>query len=162
MKTVEQQGLQAIQRSRELLIQERTALSNHIRGLLMEFGVVIPREFASLHRHLPEILEDGENGVPDLYRPALNLMCGRLVTLRADIDTLNEQIDALVKQNAACERLTRIEGIGPIGSVLLYATLGTGKCFHEWPPIFRLSGSNAEAVQQRRQDDADRHQPVCS
>jgi len=42
MKTVEQQGLQAIQRSRELLNQECTALSNHLRGLLMEFGVVGP------------------------------------------------------------------------------------------------------------------------
>ncbi len=37
-KSIEQQGLQAIQRSRELLIQERTALSNHLRGLLLEFG----------------------------------------------------------------------------------------------------------------------------
>ena len=41
MKTVEQQGLQALHRSRDLLIQECTALSNHLRGLLMEFGVVI-------------------------------------------------------------------------------------------------------------------------
>ena len=129
MKTVEQQGLQAIQRSRELLIQDRTALSNHIRGLLMEFGVVIPKGFASLHRRLPEILEDGDNGLPDLYRPTLNLMYGRLVALKTDIDVLNEHISALVKQNAACERLTRIEGIGPISSVLLYATLGTGEAF---------------------------------
>lgn len=129
MKTIEQQGLQAIQRSRELLIQDRTALSNHIRGLLMEFGVVIPKGFASLHRRLPEILEDGDNGLPDLYRPTLNLMYGRLVALKTDIDVLNEHISALVKQNAACERLTRIEGIGPIGSVLLYATLGTGEAF---------------------------------
>ena len=129
MKTVEQQGLQAIQRSRELLVQDRTALSNHIRGLLMEFGIVIPKGFASLHRRIPEILEDGENGLPDLYRPTLSLMCGRLATLKADIDVLSKQIAALVKQNVACDQLTRIEGIGPIGSVLLYATLGTGEAF---------------------------------
>lgn len=129
MKTVEQQGLQAIQRSRDLMIQDRTALSNHIRGLLMEFGVVIPKGFASLHRRLPEILEDGDNGLPDLYHPTLNLMYGRLVALKTDIDVLNAHISALVKQNAACERLTRIEGIGPIGAVLLYATLGTGEAF---------------------------------
>ena len=129
MKTIEQQGLQAIQRSRELLIHDRTALSNHIRGLLMEFGIVIPKGFASLHRRLPEILEDGENGLPDLYRPTLKLMHGRLITLKADIDVLNEHIAALVKQNVACHQLTHIEGIGPIGSVLLYATLGTGEAF---------------------------------
>jgi transposase len=60
LKTIEQQGMQAIQRSRELLVHERVALSNHIRGLLMEFGIVIPQGFA------------------DLYRPTLNLLCGRL------------------------------------------------------------------------------------
>jgi transposase len=54
MKTAEQQGLQAIQRSRELLIGECTALSNHLRGILLEFGVVIPQGFASLLRALPE------------------------------------------------------------------------------------------------------------
>ena len=43
MKTAEQQGLQAIQRSRELLIGECTVLSNHLRGILLEFGVAIPQ-----------------------------------------------------------------------------------------------------------------------
>jgi len=57
MKSVEQQGLQAIQRARELLIQECIALSDHGRGILMEFGVTAPQGFASLLRALPEILE---------------------------------------------------------------------------------------------------------
>jgi len=129
MKTVEQQGIQAIQRSRELLVHDRTALSNHIRGLLMEFGIVIPKGFAALHRRIPEVLEDAENELPDLYRPTLNLLYGRLITIKDDIDVLNKQIAAIVKQNVACDRLTRLEGVGPISSVLLYATLGTGKAF---------------------------------
>ena len=129
MKTVEQQGIQAIQRSRELLVHDRTALSNHIRGLLMEFGIVIPQGFAALHRRIPEVLEDAENELPDLYRPTLNLLYGRLITIKDDIDVLNEQIAAIVKQNTACDRLTKLEGVGPISSVLLYATLGTGEAF---------------------------------
>ena len=63
--------MQSIQRSRELLFQERTALSNHLRGLLLEFGVVIPRGFASLTQRIPDILEDGGNELPDIYRPTL-------------------------------------------------------------------------------------------
>ncbi|MGB5279896.1 MAG: IS110 family transposase, partial [Arenicellales bacterium] len=129
MKTVEQQGIQAIQRSRELLVHDRTALSNHIRGLLMEFGIVIPQGFAALHRSIPEVLEDAENELPDLYRPTLNLLYGRLITIKEDIDMLNEQIATLVKQNATRDRLPRLEGVGPISSVLLYATLGTGEAF---------------------------------
>lgn len=56
LKSVEQQGFQSVQRSRELLVQNRTALSNHIRGLLMEFGIVIPKGWAALHQHIPLVL----------------------------------------------------------------------------------------------------------
>ncbi len=90
IKTVEQQSMQAIQRSRELLIQNRTALSNHIRGLLMEFGLVIPRGFSSLYKNIPWILEDGENELPDSYRPTLNLLYARLCQLRDDLDFLDK------------------------------------------------------------------------
>ena len=129
VKSIEQQGMQSIQRSRELLIQECTALSNHIRGLLMEFGLVIPKGFAHLLRHIPEILEDGENELPDMYRPTLHLLYGRFCQLREDLEFLDNQIKALVKQNASCEELTAIEGVGPISAVLLFATLGTGEAF---------------------------------
>ena len=129
IKTIEQQGMQAIQRSRELLVHERVSLSNHLRGLLMEFGIVIPQGFASLYRLLPEILEDGENELPDLYRPTLNLLYGRLCDLREDLERLNREIEVLVQANPVCRRLTALEGVGPIGSILLYATLGTGEAF---------------------------------
>ena len=129
MKTLDQQGLQAIQRSRELLVQERTALSNHLRGLLMEFGVVIPRGFAALQRKLPQILEDGDNEVPDMYRPALHRLYYRFLELRSDIRAMDAEIKALVKQHPGCRRLTALEGVGPISAVLLYASLGTGEAF---------------------------------
>jgi transposase len=129
IKTVEQQSMQAVQRSRELLIQNRTALSNHIRGLLMEFGLVIPRGFSSLHENIPWILEDGENELPDSYRPTLNLLYERLCQLRIDLDFLDKQIALLVKENLACGRLMQLEGVGPISSILLFATLGTGEAF---------------------------------
>jgi transposase len=129
LKTVEQQGMQAIQRSRELLVHERVALSNHLRGLLMEFGIVIPQGFTALYRRLPEILEDGENELPDQYRPTLHLLYGRLCDLREDLEWLNDELKRLVQQHPVCRRLTALEGIGPVCSVLLYATLGTGEAF---------------------------------
>ena len=129
MKTLEQQAFQAIQRSRALLIQECTALSNHLRGLLLEFGVTIPQGFASLLRALPEILEDGENEVPDLYRPTLHRLYQRLLELRADLHAMTREVTLLVAHHPVCSRLTALEGIGPIGAVLLYAALGSGQAF---------------------------------
>jgi len=92
LKTVEQQGMQAVQRSRELWPHQRVALSNHIRGLLMEFGIVTPQGFTALYRQLPEILEGGENELPDLYRPMLHLLHQRLGGLRTDLEQLNETV----------------------------------------------------------------------
>lgn len=130
LKSIEQQGLQAIQRSREMLIRDRTAISNHIRGLLLEFGITIPKGFCHLHQAVPDILEDGENGVPDMFRPTLSLMYERLIQVKQDIDQLTQEIESLVKANDACKRLLDIEGVGPISAVLLYATLGSGEAFH--------------------------------
>lgn len=129
LKTLDQQGLQAIQRSRELLVQGRTGLSNHIRGLLMEFGIVIPKGFAALHRRVPEILEDAENGVPLIFRPTLHLMHERLLRMKDDIEVLTGQIEHWVRANESCRRLLALEGVGPISAVLLYATLGSGEAF---------------------------------
>jgi len=128
-KTVDQQAMQSIQRSREILIGDRTALSNHIRGILLEFGFVIRQGFSALHQAMPELLEDGENDLPDRYRPTLNLLYGRLCDLRTDIEFMDKQIDALIKQNPACGELTKLEGVGPISAVLLFASLGTGEAF---------------------------------
>lgn len=129
MKTVEQQGLQSIQRSRYLLIQECIALSNHMRGILLEFGVTIPQGFASLLRTLPEVLEDGDNELPDLYRPTLHRLYNRMLELRIDIEAMTKEIDNLVKQHPVCSKLTALEGVGPIGALSLYAALGSGAAF---------------------------------
>lgn len=129
LKSVEQQGLQAIQRSRELLVQEKVALSNHLRGLLMEFGVVIPKGWAALEKQIPRVIEDGENDLPDLYRPTLHCLFERYCFLKRDIEFLDQQVKLLVNQNDACRRLMDMEGIGPISALLLFATLGTGTAF---------------------------------
>ena len=86
-KTIDQQAIQSTQRSRELLVGDRTALSNHIRGIMLEFGIVIRQGFSALHQRVPEILEDGDNELPDSYRPTLNLLYGRLCDLRDDVTT---------------------------------------------------------------------------
>ena len=129
LKTIEQQGLQSIQRSREFLVRDKTALSNHMRSLLMEFGIVINQGFKALHRDVPLALECGDNELPDMLRSTLQLMYERFCALEADIKQLDEQVKVLVRQNQSCNELTSIEGVGPIGALLLYATLGTGEAF---------------------------------
>ena len=65
IKTTEQQDMQALYRLRERRIQERTALCNQLRGLLAEYGVILPRGVNVVRRRLPELLEEVENGLSD-------------------------------------------------------------------------------------------------
>ncbi len=53
IRSIEQQDIQSLHRAREQAIRNRTALSNQIRGLLMEYGLVIPRGIAHLHSAIP-------------------------------------------------------------------------------------------------------------
>lgn len=129
IKSIDQQGLQAIQRSRELLMRDRTAHANHMRGLLMEFGIYIPKGMSYLRSAIPEVLEDGENELPDMYRSTLCCMYEHFKRIEDDIKLIDSEIRALIKQNDACTRLMELEGVGPIGAILLFATMGTGEAF---------------------------------
>lgn len=129
LKSIDQQAMQAVHRSRELIIQDRTALSNHIRGLLLEFGIAIPKGFTYLRKRVPLILEEADNGLPMAYRPTLQRMFQRFLALEQDLAFMDEQIASLVKSNDGCRRLMALEGVGPISAVLLYATIGTGEAF---------------------------------
>ena len=67
--------------------------------------------------------------MPDSYRATLSLLYVRLRDLREDIDFMDKQIATVIKQNPACCQLTKMEGVGPIGAILLFSSLGTGEAF---------------------------------
>ena len=88
VKTVEQQDIQAIHRMRSLSVERRTAQVNQVRGLLLEYGIEIPQGRAALMRRLPEILEDGENGLSERFRAELNGLLEELRHLDARVEAL--------------------------------------------------------------------------
>jgi hypothetical protein len=67
-KSVEQQDIQSLHRIRSRLVGRRTALVNQIRGLLHEYGIILPQGIGHVRRRLPELLEDGENALTILSR----------------------------------------------------------------------------------------------
>ena len=68
-KTIEHQDMQALHRIRNRLVHERTAIANQIRGLLMEYGLIIPQGIYNIKKRLPSILEDGENELSNMDCP---------------------------------------------------------------------------------------------
>jgi hypothetical protein len=68
-KSVEQQDIQSLHRVRSRLVSWRTGLANQIRGLLSEYGIVLPQRVSQLRRGLPLILEDATNELANHFQP---------------------------------------------------------------------------------------------
>lgn len=129
IKTPAQQDLQALHRLRERRVGERTALCNQVRGLVGEYGIVIPKGVHALRRRLPELLEDAGNGLSELFRRLLAQSYRQLQELDTHIDGYTRELIWQGKQNEACQRLQTIPGYGPIVASVFYALVGNGAAY---------------------------------
>ncbi len=129
IKTLEQQVVQAEHRIRSRLIRSRTALSNEIRGLLAEFGIVLATSMGNLRRAIPILLEDGENGLPASFRVLLTRMGEELRAIDGMIAEYDARIAQTAQQDDRIKRLMEIEGIGILIANALVAAVGDAKQF---------------------------------
>lgn len=129
IKTVAQQAMQAVERTRQALSKQTTALNNMLIGLLFEFGIKIARRSGELGRRLPGILEDAENGLPYCLRETLALSFDHYQDTRRRLADVEAQLEHLVAENDACTSLLALEGVGPINALGLYLAIGDGRAF---------------------------------
>jgi transposase len=129
IKTVEQQDLQALHRVRSGLVKERTAKVNQVRGLLGEYGIVIGKGVAQVRRRLPEILEDAENGLSVKARAMFAELKEQIVQVDEQVAAYQSQIEAICRESAACRRLLKVKGIGPLTATALVAAVADGSAF---------------------------------
>lgn len=123
-----QQELQAVHRMRERLIRDRTALVNELRGILMEYGEVIPRNIATFVSRMQELLMGGafEN---TLLRKFLEQGMEHFRQINWHVDWCDEQIKRFSKESPVCQRIEKIEGVGPISSTALASSIGDFRRF---------------------------------
>lgn len=129
IKNGEQQAVLALHRARQGFVKARTAQANQIRGLLAEYGIVIPQGIGHIAKRLPEILEDGENNLPGSFRELLDRLGNHLKELDRQVGELEVQIQGWHRQNEASKKLAQIPGIGPITASALVASIGDVKSF---------------------------------
>ena len=128
-KNGEQQAVLSLHRARQGFVKARTAQANQIRGLLAEYGIVIPQGIGHIAKRLPEILEDGENDLPGVFRQLLQRLGDHLKELDRQVGELEVQIQLWHRECAASRTLAQIPGIGPITASALVATIGDAKSF---------------------------------
>lgn len=125
LKTQEQQLVQSLYRHRALLIKNRTALANHIRGLLAEFGIVISLTFKALKTKLIELTDASLH--PDLPLLLIELchdFYEELNQLDTSIATYDKKLKAVVKQKNACKALMALDGVGVVSAAAAWVAIG--------------------------------------
>jgi len=129
VKTTDQQDLQALLRLRNGCMKERTALCNRVRGLLAEYGLILPKGVNVLRRHLPVFLEDAENGLNELFRRLLAEGYQQLQDLDRHIDSYTQELERQAQQYDECRRLQTIPGYGPIVASAFHSAIGNGEAY---------------------------------
>ena len=129
IKSVEQQAILSVHRARQGFVKARTAQGNQIRGLLAEFGIIIPQGIRSISKQIPEILEDGENGLPGTMRNLIDRLTENLKEMDRQVKELEAKIQLWHRENAASCKLAEIPGLGPITASAIVATVGDAREF---------------------------------
>ena len=119
---------------RQGCVEERTATMNRIRGLLAEFGIVLPQRAVELRRRLPAVLEQ----LPPLAARALTDLRAHIAVLDERIGEYEGEITRLARRNPAAQRAQQLPGIGPLTASALVASVGeahefdNGRQFAAW------------------------------
>src|SRR5438045_1577472 len=128
-KTADQLDLQALHRVRERLVSQRTGIINQIRAFLLERGVAVRQGLRFLRAELPRILATPPDVLSARMVQVISDLAEDWRRLDHRIDDLSNQIAVLARQDAGCERLMSVPGIGPIISSAMVAAIGTGDGF---------------------------------
>jgi transposase len=129
IKTIEQQDIQSVHRIRARYVRGRTALANQIRGLLAEYGIVIPQGIRYIRTHLPTILEDAENELSLPGRKLFSDLYEQLLNADEKVAQYDFQIEQICQNNETCKRLRQLQGVGPLIATAIVASIGDAKIF---------------------------------
>jgi transposase len=127
IKTLEQQDMKLIHTLRSLAVKQRTELANEIRGILAEYGIILPVGINHVRKKLFGMIEDinltakAKIFFTELYQ--------QFIRLDERVDNFDKEIKQVAKEDERCQRLMKIEGLGPISATALVASVGDAKTF---------------------------------
>jgi transposase len=124
VKSETQQALAALHRLRSTWVATRTARLNTVRGLLREFGVVIPVGARQVVPHVRALLEDADAGIPGLLRPALAEAVAEIGELETRLRAVERHLETAAAGSLVVGQLRTVPGIGVLTATALVAAVG--------------------------------------
>jgi len=125
IKSVDQQARLTLHRTRQGFVEQRTATMNRIRGLLSEFGVVLPLKAATVRREAAASLE----ALPGWARLAIGDLLDEVRRLDERVVEYDRHLARLAREDERARRLMRLSGVGETTATALLATIGNGHDF---------------------------------
>ena len=138
VKSVEQQDIQGMHRVRERLVKQRVCLINEIRGLLQEYGLIIPQGRSNVSKYLSLFLGEVASGLSERARVLFSDLSEELNELNKKVEKYDLKLKQVSRSSELCQRLEKVEGVGPITSTALRCAVSdakafkNGRCFSAW------------------------------
>ena len=138
VKSVAPQDVQALPRVRERLMKARTALINETRGLLHEYGIIVPQGAATFRTHVLEKLATEDAKLTPLSQALCRQLREELGTLAARVAPYDAPLAQVAQTHPVCQRLLTIPGLGELTATALVAAVSdatqckNGRQFAAW------------------------------
>jgi transposase len=121
VKSVAALAMQALHRARQGYVRRRTAVSNQMRGLLLEHGVALAQGDVAISQKIPRVLEDATQPVPGLLRELIDELLAEWRHLGERISILTGRLEVAANADMTAKRLMTVRGIGPVTATALVA-----------------------------------------
>jgi transposase len=128
-KSEHQQSILMLHRSRQLLVRQRTMLSNAIRGHLAELGIISAKGRNGTAELLAILTNEQDDRIPAAARFSLDVLARQYAVLTTEIGIIEKRIHAWHRSCEESRRLQEIPGVGPIVATALIAEVGDWKAF---------------------------------
>ena len=125
IKSLEQQSRLMVHRARQGFVEQRTATLNRIRGLLSEFGIVLPLKAATVRQRACECLED----LPGYANTVIGDLLSEVSRLDERIAQYDGYIQAMAREDTRARQLMQLGGVGATTATCLLAMIGNGHDF---------------------------------
>ncbi|HHW1690086.1 TPA: IS110-like element ISPa49 family transposase [Pseudomonas aeruginosa] len=138
IKTEAQQAVLALHRMRQQLVKFRTAQINALRGLLAEYGEVMPLGRDAVAKALPSVFARLVGRLPGVLIESLREQYTRIVQLDKEVSNIERRLREWHRDDESCRRITAIPGVGLLTATATVAAMGdpgafsSGREFAAW------------------------------